>query len=107
MKRLDLDGMLQGKQLLRQIGTLLLIAVVLGGETALMIWSVRKKPVARLLAYGATTAAKIAPDARAMMRSLFGSYLLAFEIAVVLLVVAAVGAVVMTKQKAGSGDALD
>jgi NADH-quinone oxidoreductase subunit J len=107
MKRLHLDGMPQGKQFVRRIGTLMLIVVVLGGETALMIWSVRKRPVARLLAFGSSAAAKIAPDARAVMRSLFGSYLLAFEIAVVLLVVAVVGAVVMTKQKAGRGDALD
>jgi NADH-quinone oxidoreductase subunit J len=107
MNRLDIDGAAGKTQFLRKIATLPLIFVVLGGESALMIWSVRKTPVARLLAFGATTAAKIAPDARAVIRSLFGSYQLAFAIAVVLLMVAAVGALVMTKQKVESGDALD
>jgi NADH:ubiquinone oxidoreductase subunit 6 (subunit J) len=104
---LNVEGMPRKAHLVRQIGMLLLMALVLGGEAALMFWSVRKKPVARLLAFGATTAAKVAPDARAVMRSMFGSYQLAFAIAVALLVVAAIGAMVMTKQKVEGGDALD
>jgi len=107
MKLLCLDGV-QGKtQFLRKIAISLLILLILGGESALMFWSARKTPVARLLAFGATTAAKIAPDARAVMRGLFGSYQLAFAVTVVVLIVAAVGAVAMTKQKVESGDALD
>jgi NADH-quinone oxidoreductase subunit J len=107
IKRLDLDGMLRKPQFARQIGTLLLIALVLGGETALLFWSIRRRPVARLLAFGSASAAKTVPNAGAVMRSLFGSYQLAVAISVVLLVVAGVAAVVMTKQKAESGDALD
>jgi NADH-quinone oxidoreductase subunit J len=107
MKRLDLNGVRGKTQFFRKIATLLLIAIVLGGETALIIWSVRRANVARLLAFGATTAAKIVPDARSVMRSLFGSYQLAFAISVVLLIVAAVGVTAMAKQKVESGDALD
>jgi NADH-quinone oxidoreductase subunit J len=107
IKKLDIDGATGKTQILRKIATLLLILLVLGGESALIIWSVRKKPVGRLLAFGATTAAKIAPDARAVMRSMFASYQLAFAIAVVLLIVAVVGAMAMTKQKVENSDALD
>jgi NADH-quinone oxidoreductase subunit J len=107
LKRLDIDGVRGKTPFLRKIATALLILLVLGGESALMIWSVRNKPVARLLAFGATTAAKIAPDARAVMRSMFASYQLALAIAVVLLIVAVVGAMAMTKQKVESSDALD
>jgi NADH-quinone oxidoreductase subunit J len=107
IKQLNVEGVPRKAHLVRQIGMLWLMALVLGGETALTFWSVRKKPLARLLAFGATTAAKVAPDARAVMRSLFGSYQLTFAITAVLLIVAAIGVTVMTKQKAESGDALN
>jgi NADH-quinone oxidoreductase subunit J len=107
VKRLELDGVRRKAHLLRRIGMLLLIVLALGGEAALMFWSARKMPFARLLAFGSNTAAKTAPDARGVMRSMFGSYQLAFAIAMVLLMVAAVGALVMTRQKVESGDALD
>ena len=107
MKRSDIDGGTGKIQILRKIATLLLILLVLGGESALVFWSVQKKPVARLLAFGATAAAKVAPGARAVMRSLFGSYQLVFAITVVLLIVAAVGVKAMAKQKVESGDALN
>src|SRR5271163_275084 len=107
MKRLDVDALLQKPQLARQIGMVLLIVGVLGGETGLIFWTSRRIPFGRLLAFGTTAAAKISPSAGAVTRSLFGSYQLAFAISLVLLVVAAVGAVTMMERKAEGGDALD
>jgi NADH-quinone oxidoreductase subunit J len=107
VKRLEMYGVARKAHLVRRIGMFLLMVLALGGEAALMFWSARKMPFARLLAFGSNTAAKMAPEARAVMRSLFGSYQLAFVIAVVLLMVAAVGALAMTRQKVESGDALD
>jgi NADH-quinone oxidoreductase subunit J len=89
------------------LATLLVIMLVLGAESWLMFWSAKKMPLARLLAYGTLASPRPAPNARAVLGSLFGSYLLAAEIAMVLLVVAAVGAVLLTKQGAGSSDAID
>ena len=47
----------------------------------------------------AAAAAKLPPNSEEVAKSLFGSYLLPFEIASVLLLVAMIGAVVMAKKK--------
>lgn len=106
-KWLGARGEAEKPQFTRQMGTLLVIIGVLGGEGALIYWSSRKIAFARLLAFGTSAAAKVAPNARGVAVSLFGSYQLAFAIVVVLLMAAAVGAAAMKGQKAGSGDALD
>ena len=106
-KWLGAQGEAEKPEFTRQMGMLLVILGVLGGEGALIYWSSRKIAFARLLAFGSSTAAKMAPNARGVARSLFGSYQLAFAISLVLLVVAAVGAVTMMERKAEGGDALD
>ena|SRR5437899_4579829 len=76
----------------------LLVALVVGVEAGVVIWLARKVPGQGLLVPNPAPADKLPPNTEALARSLFSSYLLPFEIASVLLLVAMVGAVVMAKK---------
>jgi len=77
----------------------LLVVVALGAEVSVMFWVARKIPGDGLLIRGSAPVDKLPPNTEALAKSLFSSYLLPFEIASVLLLVAMVGAVVMAKKR--------
>jgi NADH:ubiquinone oxidoreductase subunit 6 (subunit J) len=64
-----------------------------------VIWLARKVPGQGLLIPNAAPADKLQPNTEELAKALFGTYLLPFEIASVLLLVAMVGAVVMAKKR--------
>jgi len=76
-----------------------LVALALGLELAAVLYFARKLPGEGLFIQGSALADKLPPNSEELARSLFSSYLLPFEIASVLLLVAMVGAVVMAKNK--------
>ena len=96
----DSDGTLREMQFARQKWVLLLVAIAAGGEAGVMYWSARKMPLAKLLAMSAFSAGKLPPNTRAVLRTLFSSYLLPLEIAVLLLLVAAAGVLTVTRKRA-------
>jgi NADH-quinone oxidoreductase subunit J len=75
----------------------LMIVGCLGLELLVVLSFARKLPGEGLLVSGSVPADKLPPNAFAMATSLFGDYLLPFEMASVLFLVAMVGAVVMVK----------
>lgn len=76
-----------------------LVAVALFAEVGVILLLARKLPGQGFLIQGITPADKLPPNSEALAQNLFSSYLLPFEIASVLLLVAMVGAVVMAKNK--------
>jgi NADH-quinone oxidoreductase subunit J len=88
-------------RLQRTVG--LLVAATLGVEVAVILYLARHLPGQGLLIPGSVAPAdKLAPNTEVFAKSLFSGYLLPFEIASVLLLVAMVGAVVMAKNKKGT-----
>lgn len=79
----------------------LLVALALGVELTVILLVARKLPGGGLFIQGSAPADKLPPNSEALANSLFTDYLLPFEIASVLLLVAMVGAVVMAKSKKG------
>ena len=77
----------------------LLVTIALGAQVGVMFWATRKIPGQGLFVREAAPADTLAPNSEALAQSLFGNYLLPFEIASVLLLVAMVGAVVMAKRR--------
>jgi NADH-quinone oxidoreductase subunit J len=77
----------------------LLVAVALAGEVGVMFWYTRHLPNAGLLTRPAPSADKLPPNSEQFAQILFSNYLLPFEIASVLLLVAMIGAVVMAKKQ--------
>jgi len=77
----------------------LLVALVVGVEGGVVLWLARKLPGQGLLLPNPAPADKLPPNTEELARGLFGAYLLPFEIASVLLLVAMVGAVVMAKKR--------
>ncbi|HET7108684.1 MAG TPA: NADH-quinone oxidoreductase subunit J [Candidatus Acidoferrum sp.] len=77
----------------------LLAAFAVGVEAGVVIWLARRMPAQGLLIPNAAPADKLPPNTEALARSLFGAYLLPFEIVSVLLLIAMVGAVVMAKER--------
>jgi NADH-quinone oxidoreductase subunit J len=65
-----------------------------------MFWSSGKMPGQGLPVLAAAPADRLPPNSEAVAQSLFSTYLLPFEIASVLLLVAMIGAVVMAKKRA-------
>lgn len=94
----NLDVALHQIQFARQRGVALLVAVTLGMQVGLMIWSSGKMPGQGMPVLSAVAAEKLPPNAETVAQSLFSSYLLPFEIASVLLLVAMIGAVLMAKK---------
>ena len=82
-----------------------LVALALGLELIIVLFATRQLPGQGLFVQSSEPADKLPPNAQALAISLFGDkgiepqYLLPFEIASVLLLVAMVGAVVMAKSK--------
>ena len=75
------------------------VAAAVAGEAGFILWLARKIPGQGLLAPLPAPSAKLPPNTEEFAKGLFGTYLLPFEIASVLLLVAMVGAVVMAKKR--------
>jgi NADH-quinone oxidoreductase subunit J len=95
----NLDVSLLQLKFARQKWVALLVALVLGGQVGVMFWSSGKMPGQGFPVLNAAPANRLPPNAEEVARSLFNSYLLPFEIASVLLLVAMIGAVVMAKKR--------
>jgi NADH-quinone oxidoreductase subunit J len=76
-----------------------LVALALAFEITLIVLLAGKLPGGGLFVQGAAPADKLPPNTEEVANSLFSKYLLPFEIASVLLLVAMVGAVVMAKNR--------
>jgi NADH-quinone oxidoreductase subunit J len=98
--QVDADGTLREMRFARQKWMVLAIALAAGAEAGLVYWSVRKRPVARLLALGATQVERLEPTARVVLHTLFSTYLLSFEIAVVLALVSVIGVITVNRKRA-------
>ena len=82
-----------------------IVIAVLAAEAGTIIYYARKLPGQGLFIQNmAPPAENLAPNSEKLAQSLFSSYLLPFEIASVLLLVAMVGAVVMAKNKKRTED---
>ena len=77
----------------------LFVTLALGVEITVVLLFARRLPGQGLLIQEPASADKLPPNTEELARSLFSSYLLPFEIASVLLLVAMVGAVVMAKKR--------
>lgn len=75
------------------------VAVVLGLEAVAILHYAGKLPAGGLFVPKIEDAGKLPANSEELARNIFGNYLLAFEIAAVLLLVAMVGAVVMVRTK--------
>src|SRR6266699_1716150 len=75
------------------------IALALAAQVGLMLWSSAKMPGQGLPVLAAAPANQLPLNSEEVAKSLFDSYLLPFEIASVLLLVAMIGAVVMAKKR--------
>lgn len=95
----NLDVAVRQMQFARQKWVALLISLALAAQVGLMLWSSRKVPGHGVPVLNAVPADKLPPNTEAVAESLFSSYLLPFEIASVLLLVAMIGAVVMAKKR--------
>ncbi len=91
----NLDVALQQIQFARQKWVALIVALALAGQVGVMFWASGKMPVLTAVA-----ANRLPANSETVAHSLFESYLLPFEIASVLLLVAMIGAVVMAKKRA-------
>ena len=96
----NLDVALQQIQFARQKWVALLVALALAGQVGVMFWTSAKMPGQGLPVLTAVAANRLPLNSEAVAKSLFDSYLLPFEIASVLLLVAMIGAVVMAKKRA-------
>ena len=99
-----LDAAIQHIRFRMQKFVAVLVALALGLELAAVFYLVRKLPGEGLFIQGSAPADKLPPNSEEFAKSLFSSYLLPFEIASVLLLVAMVGAVVMAKNKKRTGE---
>jgi NADH-quinone oxidoreductase subunit J len=97
--QVDVDGKLREMRFARQKWMVLAIAIAAGGEAGLVYWSIRKRPLARLLALGATQVERLEPTARVILHTLFNTYLLSFEIAMVLIVVTVVATFTVSRKR--------
>jgi NADH-quinone oxidoreductase subunit J len=92
----NLDVALHQMRFRRQAWVATLVALVLGLHLAIAIYVGR---TGLPLASSAAPASVLQPNTELVARSLFSSYMLPFEIASVLLLVAMIGAVVMAKRR--------
>jgi len=95
----NLDVALQQIQFARQKWVALLVAVALAAQVGFMFWTSGKMAGQGLPVLTAVAANRLPANSETVARSLFESYLLPFEIASVLLLVAMIGAVVMAKKR--------
>lgn len=95
----NLDVALHQIQFARQKWVALVVALALGAEAAVILWYSGKMTGQVWPGLKAAPAERLPANAEAVATSLFKSYLLPFEIASVLLLVAMIGAVVMAKKR--------
>ena len=95
----NLDVAVRQMQFARQKWVALVIALALAAQVGLMFWSIRRVPGQGVPVLAAAPAETLPPNSEEVARSLFSTYLLPFEIASVLLLVAMIGAVVMAKKR--------
>ena len=97
----NLDVALHQLRFARQKWVALLVVSASAGEILVMMWATAKLPGQglRIPAQAPVAAESLPPNTESVAASLFGQYLLPFEIASVLLLVAMIGAVVMAKKK--------
>jgi NADH-quinone oxidoreductase subunit J len=96
----NLDVALHQIQFARQKWVAFVVSLALATQVGVMLWSSGKMPGQGLPVLAAAPADKLPANSEAVARSLFNAYLLPFEIASVLLLVAMIGAVVMAKRRA-------
>jgi NADH-quinone oxidoreductase subunit J len=96
----NLDVAVRQMQFARQKWVALIISLALAAQVGLMFWSIRKVPGQGVPVAAAAPAESLPLNSEEVARSLFSTYLLPFEIASVLLLVAMIGAVVMAKKRA-------
>ena len=97
----NLDVALQQIQFSRQKWVALVVTLALAAQVGAMLWWTGQ-PGTKTLPLPVNVAAsaeRLQPNTELVAHSLFGTYLLPFEIASVLLLVAMIGAVVMAKKK--------
>ncbi len=95
----NLDVALLQIQFNRQKWVALIVTLGLAAQVGLMLYTAGKIPGADLQPNQVAPATALQPNTEIVARSLFGPYLLPFEIASILLLVAMIGAVVMAKKK--------
>src|SRR5437762_1926949 len=95
----NLDVAVRQLRFARQKWVALLISLALAAQVGLMLWSTGKMPGQGVPVLAAVPADKLPLNSEEVAKSLFSSYLLPFEIASVLLLVAMIGAVVMAKKR--------
>jgi NADH-quinone oxidoreductase subunit J len=95
----NLDVAVRQIQFARRKWVALVVSLALAAQVGLMFWSSGKMPVLGLPLRSAAPADRLPPNSEAVASSLFSTYLLPFEIASVLLLVAMIGAVVMAKKR--------
>jgi len=96
----NLDVALHQIKFARQKWVALIVTLALSAQVGVMFWTTRKGPGQIWPGLQSVQASKLPPNTEAVARSLFSAYLLPFEIASVLLLVAMIGAVVMAKKRA-------
>ena len=96
----NLDVAVRQIQFARQKWVALVISLALAAQVGLMFWSSAKMPGQGLPILQAVPAERLSSlNSEKVAESLFSTYLLPFEIASVLLLVAMIGAVVMAKKR--------
>ena len=95
----NLDVALHQIKFARQKWVALIVTLALSAQVGLVFWTTGKIPGQIWPGLNSAPANRLPPNAEAVARSLFSSYLLPFEIASVLLLVAMIGAVVMAKKR--------
>lgn len=94
-----LDTLAQHLQFRLQKWIALFVTLALGAEVVILLWAARRLPGDGLLVGNVAPADKLPPNSETFAQVLFKSYLLPFEIASVLLLVAMIGAVLMAKKR--------
>jgi len=95
----NLDVALHQIKFARQKWVALIVTLALTAQIGLLFWTTGKMPGQGFPILTAVPVNRLPPNAEAVAKSLFSSYLLPFEIASVLLLVAMIGAVVMAKKR--------
>jgi len=95
----NLDEAIHQIKFARQKWVALIVTLALTAQIGLLFWTTGKMPGQGFPKLTALPANQLPPNAEEVAKSLFSSYLLPFEIASVLLLVAMIGAVVMAKKR--------
>jgi NADH-quinone oxidoreductase subunit J len=95
----NMDVMLHQVRFTRQKWVALLLTVALGSLVAVWMYSAKHGSRASVLNLPPAPAARLEPNTQRISEGLFHDYILPFELASILLLVAMIGAVVMAKKK--------